>query len=219
MKFEQTQTTKTTLGPQIAIGEFEGHVTHAKPGHYFVYDVKDEAGFGETALVFIHEDHVQDINKLLPKLDLESVCGVDGGSYGIITKPEGSEFTSSEWFDRLEDDETSNQECTDGYVSYTNHGDGHFSVFTNEDHSVFLLDDCDIYLQALLRERGVDYNELELLNGYCVSDKVQVGYFLPLGNDKYDQKMLERPINKGTREIVALVDAIVEVAQLIPSKP
>lgn len=48
MKFEQTKTTKTTLGPQIAIGEFEGHITHAKPGNYLVYNVKRESGTDEV---------------------------------------------------------------------------------------------------------------------------------------------------------------------------
>lgn len=59
MKFTQTQTTKTTLGPQIAIGEFEGHITHAKPGNYLVYNVKRESGTDEIALLFVHEDEIR----------------------------------------------------------------------------------------------------------------------------------------------------------------
>lgn len=218
MKFTQTQTTKTTLGPKIAIGEFEGHITHAKPGNYLVYDVKRETGISDSALLFIHEDEVQDINTLLPILDIDTSCGIDGGTYGIITKPEGSEFTADEWFDRLEDYNNDNQNCIDGYVSYTNYGDGRFSVYTNEGHSVFLLDDCDIYLQVLLDEQGIDYNEIELLEGYTIGDKIQVGYYVELDREYYKHNMMERPIDENPRKITTLVNMLMEVARLTPRK-
>ena len=219
MKFTQTQTTKTTLGPQIAIGEFEGHITHAKPGNYLVYNVKRESGTDEIALLFVHEDEVQDVNKLLPKLDINVFCGVDGGSYGIITKPEGSGFTSDEWFDRLEDDETSNQECTDGYVAYTNHGDGRFPVYTNKDHSVFLLDDCDLYLQELLSDQGIDYDNLERVEGYFIGDdEIQVEYYIPIDQNAAEFNMFKKPIDKNLRDITNLVNSLVEVNCLTSDK-
>lgn len=85
-QFAQKLITTTTLGEQISIGEYNGHNTNAKPGEYKVYEITNEGDI--YAILFVHVDETQDVNELLKTLDIEVNCGVDGGTYGIITAPE-----------------------------------------------------------------------------------------------------------------------------------
>ena len=207
MKFTQSQSATITLGATVAIGEYEGHVTNAKPGNYRVYEVQRETGSKETALLFVHEDNTQDINELLPTVDVDAFCGVDGGTYGLVTKSEKDEY--SEWSERWFDC----QNHTDGYVANTIYGDGDFSVYTNEDHSVFLLDDEDIYLQTLLADHNINYeDDLENMNWFSFTDEyIKVVYRTPL---THESTTLKRPIDTSIRKIDNIVSALVDVAQL-----
>ena len=141
MKLTQTQTTATTLGSSIIVGEINTHQMSAKPGDYKVYDVKEEDGV-ETILLFVHVDEIQDINTLLPKLHFHGSGPIGGGTYGIINQE--NENDRDYWIGRLSDYNNQNPNCKDGYVSYTNYGDGSFVLYTNPEHSVFLLDDVDM---------------------------------------------------------------------------
>lgn len=214
MKFTQTQTATITLGPKIAIGEFEGHVTHAKPGNYSVYTIQRETGSEETALLFVHEDNMQDINELLPTLDIDVYCGIDAGTYGIVTKHEG-DTSSSNWTDRW----FGNRERTDGYVTHTNYGDGQFTVYTNKDHSVFLLDDEDIYLQSLLADHRIDYDkDLKHVDWYSFTgDEIRVDYYVPVDQDVAELNILKHPVDVNLRTIINIVNALVNAAHLIHS--
>ncbi len=214
MKFVQKKATTTTLDSAIIIGELVGYETNAKSGNYHVYDVKRESGIDDTALLFVHEDKIQDVNELLPTLDVEVVCDVDGGTYGIITKPQGIELTSDDWFKRLSDyDKTT---CENGYVSYTNYGDGKFKVYTNKDHSVFLLDDVDIYLQSLLSDQGIDYDDFEALEYYaCHGDEIQVSYYTQLEPGQYKMQTVKRIAGDNTRKIQTLANLLVELSPLL----
>ena len=208
MKFTQAQTANITLGSTISIGEYEGHVTNAKPGNYRVHTVKRESGSEETALLFVHEDEVQDVNELLPTVDVVTFCGVDGGTYGLVTKLEEHDEDydwAEHWCNR--------QEHSDGYVTRTNYGDGDFSVYTNEDHSVFLLDDVDMYLQALLANHNIDYeNDLEDMDWFSFTDEeVKVVYHTP---EMRESNKLKHPIDKSIRKIDNIVNALVEISQL-----
>lgn len=208
MEFTQTQLANITLGSNIGIGEYWEHETHAKPGNYRVYNVQRATGSEETALLYIHEDEVRDINELLPTLDIDTFCGVDGGTYGIVTQVDYDE-DYVEWFDR----DRENQEGTDGYIAHTNYGDGQFSVYMNKDHSVFLLDDEDIYLESLLANRNIDYNnDLEAMDWFSVNDDgIKVVYRIPTERESIT---LNRPVDANVRKIDHIVDALVDVAQL-----
>lgn len=209
MEFKQTQLATIKLGSNIGIGEYWEHETHAKPGNYRVYNVQRATGSEETALLYVHEDEVRDINELLPTLDIDTFCGVDGGTYGIVTQVDYDE-DYVEWFDR----DRENQEGTDGYIAHTNYGDGQFSVYMNKDHSVFLLDDEDIYLDALLAERGVKYKELENIGGYSFNDEIEVDY--RIGNDqgKFEYKTLTRQLDTNRRTVDNLIDVLVDAVHL-----
>lgn len=203
MKFTQAQTANITLGSTIEIGEFEDRITHAKPGNYRVYTVRREPGSEETALLYVHEDEVQDVNELLPTVDIDTFCGVDGGTYGLVTHQDNDE-PSRDWFDRYEE----NQDGTDGYVTHTLYGDGQFSVYTNKDHSVFLLDDVDIYMDALLIDRDINTH----LEWFGFDDEeIELCYMAPgvLGLDT-----LTRPIDTSIRKIDNVVGALADVEQL-----
>ena len=60
-------------------------------------------------MLYVHEDEVRDINELLPTLDIDTFCDVDGGTYGIATQVDYDE-DYVEWFDR----DRENKEGTDG---------------------------------------------------------------------------------------------------------
>lgn len=203
MEFKQTQAANITLGSTISIGEYEGHVTNAKPGNYRVYTVRQEPDSEETALLYVHEDEVQDVNALLPTVDIDTFCGVDGGTYGLITKLEehNEDYEWDEhWYNR--------QEHSDGYVTHTLYGDGQFSVYMNKDHSVFLLDDVDIYMDALLIDHDINTH----LEWFGFDDEeIELGY-IPL--HAYGMETLTRPIDESIRKIDNVVGALAEVEQL-----
>lgn len=202
MEFKQTQLANITLGSTIEIGEFEDHITHAKPGNYRVYRIRRDAESEETALLYVHEDEVQDVNALLPTVDIDTFCGVDGGTYGLVTHQDDE--SSRDWWER----EDENQEGTDGYVTHTLYGDGQFSVYMNADHSVFLLDDVDIYMDALLIDHDINTH----LEWFGFDDEeIELCYMAPgvLGLDT-----VTRPIDTSIRKIDNVVNALAEVEQL-----
>lgn len=215
MKFTQSHVANITLGPTIAIGEFEGYVTNAKPGNYSVYTVQRKTKPGEMALLFIHEDDPQKVNVLLPMLDIDTFCGVDAGTYGIVTKPEDAVY--HEWSDRWFD----NEGHTDGYVADTNYGDGVFAVYTNETHSVFLLDDEDIYLTELLADKGIAEEDIEPVEGYSFEDAaIEVDYYVPTPDDPriLRLKTLKHPADTNLRTIDNIVNAVADVVRLTNDK-
>lgn len=140
MNFTQKQTT-TTLDSSIIVGEFNTHQMTAKPGNYKVYDVK-LGDSTENILLFVHEDEVQDLNALFPQLQFHGSGSIEGGTYGIINQENAND--REYWIGRLADYNNQNPTCEGGYVSYTNYGDGSFVLYTNPQHSVFLLDDVDM---------------------------------------------------------------------------
>lgn len=141
MNFTQKQTTTTTLDSSIIVGEFDTCQITAKPGNYKVYDVKLDDSI-ETILLFVHIDEVQDLNVLFPQLEFHGSGYIEGGTYGIINQENAND--REYWIGRLSDYNNENPTCECGYVSYTNHGDGSFVLYTNPEHSVFLLDDVDM---------------------------------------------------------------------------
>lgn len=195
----------TTLGPLVGIGEFFDEAHKAKAGKYNVYKVFRQED-GEYALLFVHEDENQDVNALLPQLDAQEGFGVDGGSYGIMTMKDESDTWSNDRFEEwYEYSEYPSEEMTDGYVTWTNYGDGGFILFSNNGNSVFLLDDESLYLSELLADcEKFDMNDLEY---YSFGSKIEVDYAV-LKADGFElvEKQVRTP--KGKRRIDAIADLI-----------
>lgn len=196
----------TTLGPLVGIGEFFDEAHKAKAGKYNVYKVFQQKD-GEYAILFVHEAENQDVNTLLPQLDAQESFGVDGGSYGILTMKDESDTWSGndryeEWY---EYSENASKEMTDGYVTWTNYGDGDFVLFSNDENSVFLLDDEDVYLSELLADcENFNMDDLEY---YSFGSKIEVDYAVPQADGvELVEKQVKLP--KGERRIDAIADLI-----------
>ena len=195
----------TTLGPLVGIGEFFDEAHEAKAGKYNVYKVFRQKD-GEYAILFVHEAENQDVNVLLPQLDAQEGYGVDGGSYGILTMKDKSDTWSNDRFEEwYEYSEYASEEMTDGYVTWTNYGDGGFILFSNDAHSVFLLDDVRLYLSELLADcEKFNMNNLEY---YSFGSKIKVDYAV-LRADGYELVEKQVKLPKGKRTIDAIADLV-----------
>ena len=195
----------TTLGPLVGIGEFFDEAHKAKAGKYNVYKVFRQKD-GEYALLFVHEDENQDVNALLPQLDAQEGFGVDGGSYGIVTMKDESDTWSNDRFEEwYEYSEYASKDRTDGYVTWTNYGDGTFILFSNDENSVFLLDDESLYLSELLADcEKFDMDDLEY---YSFGSKIKIEYAV-LKADGYELVEKQVKLPKGKRKIDAIADLI-----------
>lgn len=200
MKTTFEHITRTQLGENIAVGECSSIKTVAVPGVYHVYNVTINDS-DECAFMFVHEKETSNMDNLLSTLDIESIGGVDGGTYGIIN--DTGKFSFDEWFDRAGE-----QNQTDGYVGYTNHGDGEFVLYANREHSVFLLDDEDVYEQALLNETTYIYDdETDYYEYSWPEGRVEVTYYV-------DENEFERTVSvpEGTRKIDTIIQTIVALS-------
>ena len=199
---------RTKLGENISVGKFSSIRTTAVPGVYHVYNVTIN-DCDEKVFMFVHEKETANLDNVLSTLDIESIGGVDGGVYGIVNN--ASEFSFDEWLSRAAD-KSPNQ--TDGYVGYTNHGDGdgygdgEFVLYTNSEHSVFLLDDEDVYEQALLNETTYIYDdETDYYEYSWPEGRIEVTYYV-------DEDEFERTVSvpKGARSIDTIIKTIAELS-------
>lgn len=196
MKTTYEHVARTTLDEKIAVGEYGSIKTTALPGVYYVYNVTINDS-DEYAFMFVHEKETSNMDNLLSTLDIDSIGGVDGGTYGIVNNT--GEFSFDEWFERAGE-----QNQTDGYVGYTNHGDGEFVLYTNSEHSVFLLDDEDIYEQALLNETEHIYDdETDYYEYSWPEDRIEVTYYVD--EDEFEQTVT---VPNGTRKIDTIIQTI-----------
>ena len=195
----------TTLGPLVGIGEFFDEAHKAKAGKYNVYKVfRQEAS--EYAILFVHEAENQDVNALLPQLDAKEVFDVDGGSYGIVTMKNEADTWNNRFEEWCDYSESSSEEMTDGYFTWTNYGDGAFTLFSNDAHSVFLLDDEDVYLSELLADcEKFDAGDLAY---YCFDPNIVIAYFTRQGDEVVER---QSEIPKDKRRI----DAVAELVRMV----
>lgn len=195
MKTTLEHVARTTLDENVAIGEFYAIKTHAVPGVYYVYNVTINDS-DEKAFMFVHEK-VSSIDDILSTLDIVGLGGVDGGTYGIVN--DEGEFSFDAWFGRAGE-----QNHINGHVDYTNHGDGEFVLYTNSEHSVFLLDDEDVYEQALLAETGCIYDgETDYYEYSWPEGHVEVTYYVD--DDEYERTV---PVPAGARKIDTIIKTI-----------
>ena len=197
MKTTFEHVARTTLDENIAIGEYSAIKTTALPGVYNVYNVTINDS-DEYAFMFVHET-VSNLDNVLPILDIVGIGGVDGGTYGIVNDED--KFSFDEWFNRAAD---KSQNQTDGYVGYTNHGDGDFLLYTNNEHSVFLLDDEDVYEQALLAETEYIYDdETDYYEYSWPENRIEVTYYVD--DDEFERTV---PVPAGARKIDTIIKTI-----------
>lgn len=195
MKTTYEHVARTTLDEKIAVGEYGAIKATALPGVYYVYNVTINDS-DEYAFMFVHET-VSNLDDALSTLDIVGIGSVDGGTYGIVN--DEGKFSFDEWFERA-----GKQNHINGYVGYTNHGDGEFLLYTNSEHSVFLLDDEDIYEQALLNETEHIYDdETDYYEYSWPEDRIEVTYYV-------DEDEFERTVTvpNGTRKIDTIIQTI-----------
>ena len=204
MNMTQKLIATTTLGEHISVGEWSGHQTNAKPGNYNVYKVWAEDDY-DYSILFVHESETQNVNKLLAQLDVVDICGVDFASYGIVTHEIGAKWSLENWQDKFW--QTSNKHA-DGYVTKTNCGDGAFLLYTNENHSVFMLDDEDVYLNTLTNEQGI--TDFGWLSSFSIeNDSVNVVYYPKGCGIEYEREQIS--VEPGERHIDAIVRLMVQI--------
>lgn len=195
MKTTYEHVARTTLDKNIAIGEYGAIKTTAVPGVYYVYNVTINDS-DEYAFMFVHEN-VSNLDEVLSTLDIVGIGGVDGGTYGIVN--DEGKFSFDEWFDRA-----GKQTHMDGYVGYTNHGDGEFVLYANSEHSVFVMDDEDIYEQALLAETECIYDdETDYYEYSWPEGHIEVTYYVD--DDEFERTV---PVPEGARKIDTIIKTI-----------
>lgn len=207
---KQTLIATTNLGSQVSIGEHAGYTTHAKPGKYNVYAITRD-DYDEYAILFAHESETQDIHKLLKKVEIVTFCGVDFASYGIQTIENDEDWSYEKWCGQLNQE---SNDYKDGFVTNTNCGDGLFTLYINEKHSVFLLDDEDICIQELAAEQGI--TDFELMRSYIIDeDEVRVEYYR---KDENTINSVHATIGKNERNVDVLVQLLKKVQKKVNSK-
>ena len=195
MKTTYEHVARTTLDKNIAIGEYGAIKTTAVPGVYYVYNVTINDS-DEYAFMFVHEN-VSNLDEVLSTLDIVGIGGVDGGTYGIVN--DEGKFSFDEWFDHA-----GKQTHTDGYVGYTNHGDGEFVLYANSEHSVFVMDDEDVYEQALLAETECIYDdETDYYEYSWPEGHIEVTYYVD--DDEFERTV---PVPEGARKIDTIIQTI-----------
>ena len=120
-------------------------------------------------------------------------------------KDESDTWSNDRFEEWYECSENAPEETTDGYVTWTNYGDGDFIVFSNDENSVFLLDDENVYLSELLADcEKFNMNDLEY---YSFGSKIEVDYAV-LRADGFELVGKQVKMPKGKRKIDAIADLI-----------
>jgi hypothetical protein len=192
----------TTLGSLVGIGERFHKATPAKPGNYNVYKVFRNEGDYDCAILFAHESETQDVNRLLSNMDVTDVLGVDGGTYGILNMKDENDTWNSDRFDEWLEYLHAEEQQPGGYVIGTNYGDGYVTLYMNNEHSAFLLDDEDLYFLELVSDCGTYDNDEDY--SYEFEPRIEVEY-----GDK--TKVAEPSVDK--RKIDVIAELMKELAQ------
>ena len=145
MKIERVVKT-ITLGKTVIVDDLDQNEVEVTPGAYKVYKVRG-GRWDNYAFLFAHES-VTNIDEQINRIDIDGTYSVEGGTYGLMTKASGD--VDELWEKTLYDGDDF------GYVAYTNEGDGSYTMYTNPERTVFLVDDEDIYMDERINERYSD---------------------------------------------------------------
>lgn len=207
MKIERVVKT-ITLGKTVIVDDLEQSETNVTPGTYKVYKVRG-GRWDNYAYLFAHES-VANIDEQINRIDIDGTYSVEGGTYGMMTKPSGD--VDELWEKTLYDGDDF------GYVAYTNEGDGSYTMYTNPERTLFLADDEDIYMDELIGERYSDYSvdAHDDVDGFQLEgDKVVVYYMEPVPGARGHRTNIAYPVVEGKRTIDSIADALADVLKRI----
>lgn len=207
MKIERVVKT-VTLGQTVIVDDLDRSEVEVTPGAYKVYKVRG-GRWDNYAFLFVHEV-VTDINEQIARLDIDGTYSVEGGTYGMMTKPSGD--VDELWEETLYDDNEF------GYVAYTNEGDGSYTMYTNPERTLFLLDDEDIYMDECIGERYSDYSvdAHDDVDGFRLEgDEIVVHFMEPVPGARGRRTNAEYPVVEGKRTIDSIADALADVLKRI----
>lgn len=197
-----------TLGQTVIVDDLDRSDVEVTPGAYKVYKVRG-GRWDNYAFLFVHES-ITNIDEQITRLDVDGTYSVEGGTYGMMTKPSGD--VDELWEKTLYDGDDF------GYVAYTNEGDGSYTMYTNPERTLFLADDEDIYMNELIGERYSDYSvdAHDDVDGFQLEgDKVVVYFMEPVPGARGRRTNVEYPIVKGKRTIDSIADALADVLKRI----
>lgn len=207
MKIERVVKT-ITLGQTVIVDDLEQSEVTVTPGEYKVYKVRG-GRWDNYAYLFVHKS-VTNIEEQINRIDIDGTYSVEGGTYGLMTKPSGD--VDELWEETLYDGDDF------GYVAYTNEGDGSYTMYTNPERTLFLIDDEDIYMDERINERYSDYSvdAHDDVDGFQLEgDKVVVYYMEPVPGARGHRTNIAYPVVEGKRAIDSIADALADVLKRI----
>lgn len=200
MKIEQLVKT-ITLGQTVIVDDLDRSEVEATPGAYKVYKVRG-GRWDNYAYLFVHEA-VTDIDEQIARIDIDGTYSVEGGTYGMMTKATGD--ADELWEKTLYDGDDF------GFVAYTNEGDGSYTMYTNPERTVFLLDDEDIYMDEMIGERYSDYSvdAHDDVDGFHLEgDEIVVYFMQSVPGARGHWTEARYPVNDEKRVIDSIADAL-----------
>lgn len=200
MKIERVVKT-ITLGQTVIVDDLNQSEMTVTPGVYKVYKVRG-GRWDNYAYLFVHKS-ITNIDEQIDRLDIDGTYSVEGGTYGLMTKASGD--ADELWEKTLYDGDDF------GYVAYTNEGDGSYTMYTNPERTLFLLDDEDIYMDERINERYSDYSvdAHDDVDGFHLEGDELVVYFMqsvPGARGHWTEARY--PVNPEKRTIDSIADAL-----------
>ena len=169
----------------VLVGE-EQYKLPTMPGSYSVYTLGEQ-----DALLFVHEVEPQDVDQLLPTLDVKEQLYAQQEVYGIVSADADPDLF---WNQTLSDN---------SYADFIklNHDD--FTLYTNSGKTVILLDATNIVLaDRVKKETGYDLDDL--VEGFCLLANSKV----MLLSKVVSKATMVATINEGEKVLDVLLEMI-----------
>lgn len=201
-KIEHKHETTITLGNVISIGQFGQITEKATPGLYDV--IKLEHNWNNekcgSAYLFVHESVDMEVQTILQSIDYIDHAHIADDCYGLFS-------TTDDSFEALDAAWTTAPADGTGFVADTSSVT--VDVYTNKEHTVFLLDADSIYFHSLLWPQWTQMedqqNIAEHLRGWGIqNDRVMVSYYGK--NDEF--QLEEATVSSGHRTIDVIIETM-----------
>lgn len=199
-----------TLGKTVIVDDLEQSEMTVTPGAYKVYKVRG-GRWDNYAFLFVHKS-VTNLDEQINRLDIDGTYSAEAGTYGMMTKPANDVDTYELWEKTLYDGDDF------GYVAYTNEGDGSYTMYTNPERTLFLLDDEDIYMDELIGERYSDYSvdAHDDVDGFHLEgDEIVVHFMQSVPGARGHWTEARYPVSAEKRTIDSIADALADVLKRI----
>lgn len=171
--FNQTKVATIIVDENAIIGDqmlLDGDV-EITPGKYNVYLITNFED--QEALMFAQSG---DFFSNIEEMDLAVTKYAETGTYGLASD-------RVTYLRNVDDAWEDIHSCKTAYVRPTNDGDTTYSIYTNADNTAFFLDDRQVYMEHIAREKLDDDNDAEYAMTYllCINTidegrKVEVIY-------------------------------------------